>query len=136
MGWDSFAMWDCEQDHMGWSGEVDGTVQVSSGVCECSVGKGVFWRESILRGYCLGSWSLGNGRFWSSGFREVCNSPSCNFEKFTQLVPRLLSLTFDGFGFDLWAEIILRLWNFDKLSFNVILFNEKLLPDPAFLCGF
>nr|GEX40823.1 hypothetical protein [Tanacetum cinerariifolium] len=30
-------------------------------------------------------------------------SPSCNFEKFTQLVP---GLTFDGFGFDLWAEIV------------------------------
>nr|GFA78016.1 reverse transcriptase domain-containing protein [Tanacetum cinerariifolium] len=28
---DSFAMWDCELDHMGWSGEVDGTVQVNTG---------------------------------------------------------------------------------------------------------
>nr|GEZ62288.1 hypothetical protein [Tanacetum cinerariifolium] len=42
MGWDSFAMWDCEQDHMGWSGEVDGTVQVSTGVRECFVGRGYF----------------------------------------------------------------------------------------------
>nr|GEV35984.1 putative reverse transcriptase domain-containing protein [Tanacetum cinerariifolium] len=33
-------------------------------------------------------------------------------------------------------EIVLRLWNFDKLGFNVRLFDEKLLPDPAFLCGF
>nr|GEW48294.1 hypothetical protein [Tanacetum cinerariifolium] len=32
MGWDSFAMWDCEQDHMGWLGEVDGTVQVSTAI--------------------------------------------------------------------------------------------------------
>nr|GEZ76827.1 hypothetical protein [Tanacetum cinerariifolium] len=33
-------------------------------------------------------------------------SPSGNFEKIVQLVPGLLSLTFDGFGFDLWAEIV------------------------------
>nr|GEY90758.1 hypothetical protein [Tanacetum cinerariifolium] len=31
---------------------------------------------------------------------------SCNFEKIAQLVPELLSLTCDGFGFDLWAEIV------------------------------
>nr|GEU44739.1 hypothetical protein [Tanacetum cinerariifolium] len=61
--------------------------------------------------------------------------PSCNFEKFTQLVPGLLSLTFDGFGFDLWVKLVLELMIFDKLSFNVRLFDEKLLPDPAFLCG-
>nr|GEW01590.1 RNA-directed DNA polymerase, eukaryota [Tanacetum cinerariifolium] len=30
-------------------------------------------------------------------------------------------------------EIVLRLWNLDKFSFNVILFDEKLLPDLAFL---
>nr|GEX24816.1 hypothetical protein [Tanacetum cinerariifolium] len=34
------------------------------------------------------------------------------------------------------CEIVPELWNLDKLSFNVILFDEKLLPDPAFLCGF
>nr|GEV02958.1 reverse transcriptase domain-containing protein [Tanacetum cinerariifolium] len=33
-------------------------------------------------------------------------------------------------------EIVLRLWNLDKLSFIVRLFDENLLPDPAFLCGF
>nr|GFC15340.1 hypothetical protein [Tanacetum cinerariifolium] len=52
-------------------------------------------------------------------------SPSCNFEKFTQLVPGLLSLTFDGFGFDLWAELVPELWNLDKLSFIVRLFGEN-----------
>nr|GEZ65325.1 hypothetical protein [Tanacetum cinerariifolium] len=66
----------------------------------------------------------------------VSFSPSCNFEKFTQLVPGLLSLTFNGFGFDLWAEIVLELWILDKLNFNVRLFDENLLPDPDFLCGF
>nr|GFB20853.1 hypothetical protein [Tanacetum cinerariifolium] len=34
------------------------------------------------------------------------------------------------------VEIVLRLWNFDKLGFNVRLFDENLLSDPAFLCGF
>nr|GEU28929.1 hypothetical protein [Tanacetum cinerariifolium] len=34
------------------------------------------------------------------------------------------------------ARIVLRLWNFDKLGFNVRLFDENLLPDPALLCGF
>nr|GEZ75833.1 hypothetical protein [Tanacetum cinerariifolium] len=29
-----------------------------------------------------------------------------------------------------------ELWNLDKLGFNVRLFDENLLPDPAFLCGF
>nr|GEX82240.1 hypothetical protein [Tanacetum cinerariifolium] len=33
-------------------------------------------------------------------------------------------------------EIVLRLWNFDKLGFNVRLFDENLLPNLAFLCGF
>nr|GEV58596.1 hypothetical protein [Tanacetum cinerariifolium] len=58
------------------------------------------------------------------------------FGKIAQLGPGLLSLTFDGFGFDLWAKLVPELWNFDKLSFNVRLFDEKLRPDPAFLCGF
>nr|GEV80170.1 hypothetical protein [Tanacetum cinerariifolium] len=73
IGWDSFSMWDCEQDHMGWSGEVDGTVQVSTGVRECSVGKGIFWREIWLKGYCLGSRGLGNGQDWPLGFVGVVN---------------------------------------------------------------
>nr|GFA66345.1 hypothetical protein [Tanacetum cinerariifolium] len=34
------------------------------------------------------------------------------------------------------VEIVLRLWNLDKLGFNVRLFDENLLPDPAFLCRF
>nr|GFA35431.1 hypothetical protein [Tanacetum cinerariifolium] len=59
--------------------------------------------------------SCGEGVFLAG---NLVGGPSCNFEKFTQLVPGLLSLTFDGFGFDLWAEIVLRLWNFDKLGFN------------------
>nr|GEW85586.1 reverse transcriptase domain-containing protein [Tanacetum cinerariifolium] len=33
-------------------------------------------------------------------------------------------------------EIVPKLWIFDKRSFNIDLFDEKLLPDPAFLCGF
>nr|GEU55309.1 RNA-directed DNA polymerase, eukaryota, reverse transcriptase zinc-binding domain protein [Tanacetum cinerariifolium] len=33
------------------------------------------------------------------------------------------------------GELILRLWNFDKWSFNVALFDEKLLPDPALSCS-
>nr|GEV72332.1 putative ribonuclease H-like domain-containing protein [Tanacetum cinerariifolium] len=33
-------------------------------------------------------------------------------------------------------ELVPELWVFDKLNFNVRLFDEKLLPDPAFLCGF
>nr|GEU91169.1 hypothetical protein [Tanacetum cinerariifolium] len=73
MGWDSFSMWDYEQDHIGWSGEVDGAVQVSTGVRECSVGKGVFWQEIWLKGYCLGSWGLGNGQDWPLGFMGVIN---------------------------------------------------------------
>nr|GEV04597.1 hypothetical protein [Tanacetum cinerariifolium] len=34
------------------------------------------------------------------------------------------------------AELVPELWVFDKLNFTVTLFDEKLLPDPAFLCGF
>nr|GFC07882.1 hypothetical protein [Tanacetum cinerariifolium] len=33
-------------------------------------------------------------------------------------------------------EIVPELWTLDKLSFTVRLFDENLLPDPAFLCGF
>nr|GEZ45543.1 reverse transcriptase domain-containing protein [Tanacetum cinerariifolium] len=73
IGWDSFAMWDCEQDHMRWSGEVDGTVQVSTGVRECSVEKGVFWREIWLKGYCLGCWGFGVGQKRSFRFIKIAN---------------------------------------------------------------
>nr|GEV98997.1 hypothetical protein [Tanacetum cinerariifolium] len=34
------------------------------------------------------------------------------------------------------VEMVPELWNFDKLGFNVRLFDENLLPDLAFLCGF
>nr|GEV48561.1 hypothetical protein [Tanacetum cinerariifolium] len=40
-------------------------------------------------------------------------------------VPGPLEFAFGGFGFDLWAELILKLWNLDKLSFIVYLFFEK-----------
>nr|GEW41591.1 hypothetical protein [Tanacetum cinerariifolium] len=33
-------------------------------------------------------------------------------------------------------ELVPELWVFDKLNFTVRLFNEKLLPGLAFLCGF
>nr|GEV27865.1 hypothetical protein [Tanacetum cinerariifolium] len=33
-------------------------------------------------------------------------------------------------------ELVPELWVFDKLNFNMRLFDENLLPDPAFLCGF
>nr|GEX81162.1 hypothetical protein [Tanacetum cinerariifolium] len=33
-------------------------------------------------------------------------------------------------------ELVPELWVFDKLDFTVRLLNEKLLPDPALLCGF
>nr|GFB15574.1 hypothetical protein [Tanacetum cinerariifolium] len=33
-------------------------------------------------------------------------------------------------------ELVPELRIFDKLGFNVRLFDENLLPDPAFLCGF
>nr|GFC89604.1 hypothetical protein [Tanacetum cinerariifolium] len=45
-------------------------------------------------------------------------------------------LTFDGFGFDHWIKLVPELWILDKRSFNVDLFGEKLLPDPALSCGF
>nr|GEX49633.1 Gag-Pol polyprotein [Tanacetum cinerariifolium] len=52
---------------------------------------------------------VGRGDYFGT-VQVVCGArerlPSCNFEKFTQLVPGLLSLTFDGFSFDLWAEIL------------------------------
>nr|GFB86446.1 hypothetical protein [Tanacetum cinerariifolium] len=50
------------------------------------------------------------GRFWAGkGVRgTVC--PSINFGKIAQLVPGLLGFNFDGFGFDLWAELVLELW--------------------------
>nr|GFA69158.1 hypothetical protein [Tanacetum cinerariifolium] len=31
--------------------------------------------------------------------------------------------------------LVPELWDLDKLSFNVRLFDENLLPDLAFLCG-
>nr|GEZ91953.1 reverse transcriptase domain-containing protein [Tanacetum cinerariifolium] len=49
-----------------------------------------------------------------------------NFENLSILVPGLLSLTFDGFGFDHWAEIVPRLGFFDKQCFIVELFDENL----------
>nr|GEW05441.1 ribonuclease H-like domain-containing protein [Tanacetum cinerariifolium] len=50
----------------------------------------------MVKGHCLGRWSLG-----------------------------------------LWqARIVPELWNLDKLSFIVRLFDKNLLPDLAFLCGF
>nr|GEV23283.1 probable hexokinase-like 2 protein [Tanacetum cinerariifolium] len=42
------------------------------------------------------------------------------FRKITQLVFGLWHLTFDGFGFDLWAKLVLELWNLEKLSSNVV----------------
>nr|GEX43590.1 hypothetical protein [Tanacetum cinerariifolium] len=36
--------------------------------------------------------------------------------RFTYLAPGLLSLTFDGFGFDLWAKLVPELKIFDKLT--------------------
>nr|GEV41555.1 hypothetical protein [Tanacetum cinerariifolium] len=62
----------------------------------------------------LGSWSLGNGQEQSLGFGSL----SLGF-RFTYLAPGLLSLTFDGFGFDLWARMVPGFGFFDKLSFNV-----------------
>nr|GEU80017.1 hypothetical protein [Tanacetum cinerariifolium] len=135
-------MWVWRQGHMGRSGEGLGTVQVRWRCTGMAGEEVVLLVGNLVKEYCvfgqlsflaplllniyfdLELWPLGNF------------SPSCNFEKFTQLVPGLLFLTFDGFGFDLWAKLVLRLWNLDKLSFNVVLFDENLLPDPAFLCGF
>nr|GEU87470.1 hypothetical protein [Tanacetum cinerariifolium] len=69
-------------------------------------------------------------------FGTIPVSPSFIFEKIEKLVPALLSLTFDGFGFDLWAKIVPEFGFFDKRSFNVDLFDEQLLLDSAFLCSF
>nr|GEU63222.1 hypothetical protein [Tanacetum cinerariifolium] len=69
-------------------------------------------------------------------FGTVPVSPSFIFEKIEKLVLGLLSLTFDGFGFDLWARMVLEFGFFVKLSFNVELFGKKLLPDLALSCGF
>nr|GEY50665.1 hypothetical protein [Tanacetum cinerariifolium] len=102
--------WDRAQGHMGWSGEVDGTVQVEVRCTGVAVGRMVFGREK---------------RFGAL-FRV----------RLTLLVPGLLIFTFDGFGFDLWAEIVLEFGFFDKWSFNIDLFDEKLLSDPALSCGF
>nr|GEX88578.1 retrovirus-related Pol polyprotein from transposon TNT 1-94 [Tanacetum cinerariifolium] len=56
-----------------------------------------------------------------------------NFRKKEQLVLGLLSLTFDGFGFDLWARIVPRLGSLTNLSFIVYLFLKILLPDPGLI---
>nr|GEV95521.1 putative reverse transcriptase domain-containing protein [Tanacetum cinerariifolium] len=44
--------------------------------------------------------------------------------------------SFISTAFSTLARIVPRLWNLDKLSFIVRLFNENLLPDLDFLCGF
>nr|GEX29619.1 hypothetical protein [Tanacetum cinerariifolium] len=62
------ASWDRAKGHMGKSGESFGTVQVVSKCTGVAVGKGVFLAGKLVSG-------------------TVC--PSCNFEKFTQLVPEL-----------------------------------------------
>nr|GEY73183.1 hypothetical protein [Tanacetum cinerariifolium] len=59
-----------------------------------------------------------------------------NFGKKAQLVLGLWSLTFDGFGFDLWARIVPRLGFFDKQGFIVDLFLNILLPDLALILVF
>nr|GFA49470.1 hypothetical protein [Tanacetum cinerariifolium] len=71
-------------------------------------GRGCFWRESWLGGtvWVIGVW--GYGKF----------GPWC-----------LESLQLD-------LELVPELWTLDKLSFNVILFDEKLLLDPALSYGF
>nr|GEW20573.1 putative ribonuclease H-like domain-containing protein [Tanacetum cinerariifolium] len=77
------------------------------------------------------TWDRAQGHMGRSGecfgtVQQLGNfSPSCNFEKFTQLVPGLCHLTFDGFGFDLWAKLVPELRILDKLGFNVGLFDKN-----------
>nr|GFB70173.1 hypothetical protein [Tanacetum cinerariifolium] len=91
---------------MGRSRESFGTVQVVSRCTGVAVGKGVVLAGKLVRGYCVGRWGLGNWQFRSLGFVIVCK---------------------------LVLELVPELWNFEKLSFIVVLFDENLLPDPAFL---
>nr|GFA75572.1 hypothetical protein [Tanacetum cinerariifolium] len=72
-------------------------------------------------------------------FGTIPVSPSFIFEKIAKLVPGLLSLTFNGFGFDLWAKLVPEFGFFDKQSFNVKGYQEKdkirSKPDKNGKCG-
>nr|GEW41296.1 hypothetical protein [Tanacetum cinerariifolium] len=66
--------------------------------------RGVFWHY------------LGGGEVYGEGCRDEGSLGGNGGYR----VPGLLEFAFGGFGFDLWAEIILRLWNLEKLSFIVV----------------
>nr|GEV47352.1 hypothetical protein [Tanacetum cinerariifolium] len=91
--------WVWGQGNMGWSGDRFGTVPVVYGAQE--IGPSGFLRLTI--GFSvLGVWD--NYRIGPCHFFGL--SPSGKLWKKAQLVPGVLSLTFNGFGFDLWAEIV------------------------------
>nr|GFA14833.1 hypothetical protein [Tanacetum cinerariifolium] len=78
------ASWDRDTSH--------GKVGRGVGYCSCMMG---VHKNGWRKGAILGG--------------KICKVPLANFENLALLVPGLLSLTFDGFGFDLLAEIVPRL---------------------------